>query len=241
MLVSHRKKFIATKGKKTAGTSVESFFERYCMPEGTWVEEHRRPEHVSESGIIGYRGRAAKSSTWRNHMSAKDIQKLLGQDTWDEYYKFTVIRNPFDKMVSLFHWLEKRKEIYSLKRKGQALFTKVSSLGNPIDRISGKTEIDRFRSWLRLGGTVNDQGTYRIDGAECLDFYIRFEDLAGGIRQVCDHLSIPYNLDDLPQFKTGIRKGRRLVHEYYDDETEQLLRDRFEWEFRTFEYDMPEA
>jgi hypothetical protein len=31
MLVSHLKKFIFTKTKKTAGTSVESVFEPYCM------------------------------------------------------------------------------------------------------------------------------------------------------------------------------------------------------------------
>ena len=31
MLISHRKKFIFTKTKKTAGTSVESVFETYCI------------------------------------------------------------------------------------------------------------------------------------------------------------------------------------------------------------------
>lgn len=34
MLISHRKRFIFTKTAKTAGTSVESYFEQYCMPEG---------------------------------------------------------------------------------------------------------------------------------------------------------------------------------------------------------------
>lgn len=33
MLVSHRKKFIFAKTKKTASTSVESVFETYCIHE----------------------------------------------------------------------------------------------------------------------------------------------------------------------------------------------------------------
>ena len=61
MLVSHRYKFIFTKTVKTAGTSIESYFEKYCMPEGEWKESHNREEYVSETGIIGYRGRAPLS------------------------------------------------------------------------------------------------------------------------------------------------------------------------------------
>ena len=38
MLISHRKQFIYTKTYKTAGTSVEVYFEPYCMQEGEWKE-----------------------------------------------------------------------------------------------------------------------------------------------------------------------------------------------------------
>ncbi len=60
MLVSYRKKFIYTKTAKPAGTSVESFFEQYCMPEGEWEFTHASEEYVSKEGIIGYRGTNAK-------------------------------------------------------------------------------------------------------------------------------------------------------------------------------------
>ena len=102
MLISHRKRFIFIKTVKTAGTSVESYFEKYCMPEGEWQEAHTRDEYVSEEGIIGYRGPDASSSTWYNHMSAQKLLDLAGRDIWDSYFKFTVIRNPFDKLISAF-------------------------------------------------------------------------------------------------------------------------------------------
>ena len=55
MLISHRKQFIYTKTAKTAGTSVESYFEKYCMPEGKWQFSH------GHRRLLGYpkaRGRA---------------------------------------------------------------------------------------------------------------------------------------------------------------------------------------
>lgn len=56
MLISHRKKFIFTKTNKTAGTSIESYYERFCMPVGEWEESHAREEYISDTGVIGYRG-----------------------------------------------------------------------------------------------------------------------------------------------------------------------------------------
>ena len=74
MLVSHHHKFIYTKTVKTAGTSVESFFERFCMPQNEWEFSHGRDEYVSDYGIVGYRGssRPPDAEYW-NHMSAKEI------------------------------------------------------------------------------------------------------------------------------------------------------------------------
>ena len=73
MLVSHRKKFIYTKTVKTAGTSVESYFEKYCMLEGAWEFAHGREEFVSAEGIIGYRGNNAREKKLYNHMPKQSV------------------------------------------------------------------------------------------------------------------------------------------------------------------------
>ena len=87
---------------------------------------------------------------------------------------------------------------------------------------------------------MNDQGTYLIDQQECLDYYIRFEDLNGGIQEVCRHLSIDFDPEDLPRFKVGIRQNARSIREYYDSETEDLVRNKFRWELDRFGYEMPD-
>ncbi len=44
MLVSHRHQFIYTKTHKTASTSVEAYFERFCFPPGdAFILQHHRP------------------------------------------------------------------------------------------------------------------------------------------------------------------------------------------------------
>jgi hypothetical protein len=105
MLISHKKQFIYTKTIKTAGTSVESYFEKFCMPEGDWEFARTREEYVGKEGIIGYRGIEARGKKWRNHMSAIEIRNNIGKAIWDSYFKFCVIRNPFDKLVSRFFFL----------------------------------------------------------------------------------------------------------------------------------------
>src|SRR5437764_6696808 len=104
MLCSHKKKFIYLKTKKTAGTSIEVFFERFCSPPELYVQSRARDELITDDGIIGSRGDVA-SSRFFNHMRAAKVRELLGNEVWSTYYKFCAIRNPFDKVVSSF-WMK---------------------------------------------------------------------------------------------------------------------------------------
>ena len=240
MLISHRKKFIFTKTVKTAGTSVESFFEKYCMPEGEWNEAHAREEYVTDTGIIGYRGRNRGSQTWYNHMPASTIRDLIGPEIWDQYFKFTVIRNPFDKLVSGFYFFSSKKNrTYTFGDQVTAYTKKLLKQGKPIERVTGKSEIERFRNWIKLGGTIIDRNKYLIDGQVCVDYFIQFEDLFGGVQDVCTHLSIPSSEVKLPTLKKSKKNKEFSVKEHYDAETEAIVRRRYAWEFEQFNYEMP--
>lgn len=239
MLVSHRKHFIFTKTEKTAGTSVESYFEQYCMPDGEWQESPSRDEYVSEAGIIGYRGSDVSASTWYNHMSAKKIRDLTSQEIWDRYFKFTVIRNPFDKLISGFFMFENRKKNYSNTQLLKIFAKRVLDRGNPIDRVKGNTEIERFRCWIRKGGSIVDRNKYLIDEQVCIDYFIEYENLHEGIKHVCDRLSIPFEPSRIPEFKKGIRHHRIQIQDYYDHATKQIVEKIYAWELERFGYNLP--
>ncbi len=240
MLISHRKCFIFTKTVKTAGTSVESYFEQFCMPEGEWQQSHSREEYISEEGIIGYRGQSTEEKKWYNHMSAKNIRDLIGQEIWDRYYKFTVVRNPFDKLISGFYFHRKyNKKRYSKVQRLIAYARSILNIGGIFDRVQKKKEIELFRSWIKNGGEILDRNKFMIDGELCVDYFIRFENLHGDIKHVCDRLSIPFDPSRIPEFKKGVRKHIIPIQDFYDNETRQIVEEKYAWEIEKFGYDLP--
>jgi hypothetical protein len=233
MLVSHRKKFIYTKTVKTGGTSVEVFFEPYCMPENEWQLQHSHEEYTGPAGIIGYRGAHAQGKTWFNHMPASQIRQQIGPSTWKQYFKFCVIRNPFDKMVSAFHFFEhlkKNEAVNPLKK----LFHKIAGSDSP-----NKAPEERFRDWIANGGFVDDRDKYMIGNEFCIDYFIRYENLEGGVRYVCEVLDIPFQKENLLKLKSGIRPTDRSLSDYYDQKTIDIVYHLYRPEIERFGYTAP--
>jgi hypothetical protein len=175
LLISHPHKFIFIKTPKTAGTSVELLFERFCLPNETSTSnasEKGRPESVTEAG--------ASASLNYNHMEASAVLGLRGQHIWDSYIKFSVVRNPFDQVVSYF--------LFS---------TKVVPESQSTEKI-----METFRQWLPKH-VLNLHTWYCSQGRQLdLDFYIKYEALEHGIQFVKNKIgTIDLLLTDLQHAK----------------------------------------
>ncbi len=233
MLVSHRKKFIYTKTAKTASTSVESFFEPYCMESGKWTSAKLRNAIVSPAGIIGHRGKLPRFSgwpllgpRWYDHMPAARIRSLVGQKIWDSYFKFCVVRNPFEKVVSGFHFFEE------LDRRN------LRPLGVP----QFPTLQERFANWVETQVArkkiLFDRNRFVIKGEVCVDYVIKYEDLNNGVRHVCQQVNVPFDRD-LPRMVTGFRPPGHGLEQYYDDRTKALVARTYDFEIEYFGYEYP--
>jgi len=228
MLVSHRYKFIYTKTVKTASTSIESYFERFCMHEGEWVQGSYRDEYVSDAGIVGYRGTDRPEGTkWFSHMKAKDIRAQLGEDVWNSYYKFCSIRNPYDKCISAFSHLGKKHQLDQIK-----LPPEIKALG--LD-----SQQQNFIAYLREHAPT-DYLQYKLNGKFGLDDVIRFETMLEDIERICGILGLPYEPDLLPRFKVGIRKKDATVDALYSRRARNIVERKFAFELEQFGYRFPE-
>ncbi len=219
MLVSHRCKFIYTKTVKTGGTSVEAFFERYCMADDAWSASHAREEIVCAEGIIGRRGKIDLAvCRWWNHMPAALLRQQIGEEVWRSYYKFCVVRNPFEKAVSAF---------FFKKRKGA------------IALDASQSEPEQFEQWLASEGPMLDHEQYLIDGAFCLDGVIRHERMDADMAAVCARLGIPWVKEALPTFKSGIRPREATVASMYSARARSIVEQACAVELTQFGYAFP--
>jgi hypothetical protein len=238
MLISHRFRFIYLKTRKTAGTSVEAYFEPYCVdPERREPPPHEREAEVTKWGVVGYRGEYRSGEVWFNHMPASRIRELVGDDVWGSYLKFCVVRNPFDKVVSLFWFNLPESERRHLS---DASFADVRAtfarwlLGPARNRIRA-----RLRGATPGAPIGTDEPIMAIDWTLVADEVIRYERLEADLKRTCEILGVPWEPERLGRLKSEYRTRPEPFAEYYGRATAAQVRQLFGWELETFGYDLP--
>lgn len=219
MLVSHSKKFIFLKTVKTGGTSVEGALEKYCLPPGTPSPCHARPETVSEYGIVGARQEYLKSyKTYYSHIPASELRPLVGEQVWNSYYKFTIVRHPYEKAISSF--------FFSSAQNGKE-FT-----DEDIDtaREAFQKSVREKKRFLR------DQHIFTIDGKLAVDGILHHETLPEDLRTLSAHLHLDLDTDQLPRFKAGLRPKSATVEDFITPELAEIIDDAFQFEFNHLGY-----
>jgi len=229
MIVCHEYKFIFLKTRKTAGTSVEVALSQLCgagdivTPISPKDEPLRGPEH----GPRNHRGRfnplpelkvpgtditRTLRDAWRgrkffNHMTAAQTRNRLPRDVWDGYFKFCFERNPWDKMVSLFHW---------------------ENRGKDVPRT--------FQQFIDEGQLKSDLAIYTLGGNLAVDFVGRYESLQDDLNTVARKLGIDADLA-LPRAKGEHRKDPRPYRDVYNEEQQARVGDFFAREIELFSYE----
>jgi len=211
VLISHRYKFIYIKNIKVAGTSVESFFEKYCInPNIEYVKTQRINTKISKYGLIGFRGIESDKKKFKNtlgftnHMDCKGLKNKIPPKIYNNYIKFCVIRNPYDKMVSKYFF--------------------------------SKSELS-FKEFCKKAKCVNIN-RYTINGRNQCNILIRFENLKEDIIKICKILGIKdYDIDnDLPNYKSQNRNEKKHYSYYYDEETKNIVYNKHKSEFIRYKY-----
>ena len=229
--ISHKYKFIFIRSGKAAGASVQDFLEKYCLnPHVNDTQKDWQKKTVSEYGIVGPK--------YSSLVPASEIKKEIGEKLFNEYYKFCIVRNPYDKMVSLYFYLYREQK--------NVFLNGIPIVGRPIGKKRGKV-------LLLLGGDIHNPVTFKnfckrmdmdnmdnylINNKSVCDYYIRFENLEADIEKVLEKVGITdYNINELPKHHSGYRPKEKGYRQYYDEETRKMVFETHKREFEMFGYE----
>ncbi|WP_156819989.1 sulfotransferase family 2 domain-containing protein [Synechococcus sp. PCC 7336] len=174
--------------------------------------------HINKTG--GSSIEKALDLSFKHETALEKIQKI-GRSQWNKKFTFTVVRNPWDKVVSHYHY---------------RVQTNQTNLGvEPIE----------FREWVKLSYRDKDPFYYDMpkmfmpqsdwisdnDGTILVNFVCRFENLQNDFEKVCKSLK---RKAELPHLKSSKRK--KHYKDYYDEETIEIVRSSFSKDIKNFGY-----
>ena len=156
----------------------------------------------------------------QKHKRAKEYFPAdITHQMWNDYYKFTFVRNPWDRAVSEFHWRHNQPN-----NKPSKDFKKF--LSHCEERITGKK---KGIYWTH----AQTQKSYITDaeGNIILNDVFKFEDMTNSIKIISDKLNIPI---ELKQHNTS---NHKYYKEYYNNETEAIVRRLYKDDIELFDYE----
>jgi len=214
MIISAGRRFIFVHIPKTGGTSMALALEARAMKTdiliGDTPKAEKRRRRLKEA--------PSRGRLWK-HSSLADIDGLLSLQQIQECFCFTMVRNPWDRMVSYYHWL------------------RVQSFDHPAVHLAQLVGFSGFLNDQSIKAAIR-AGQYRqymiaADGQEYAQLYLRLEHFADDAVPLWSHLGFEL---DLPHVnRSDRREDYRL---YYSDADADLVKslcrqdiDRFEYRF----------
>jgi len=227
--ISHPYKFIYIKNVKVAGSYLAMILTKYCTTKphiqhiencyenSTFLNYNELNTEVGFISSWDYK-KTNKKLPYRhcNHIQSNIIKDKF-PDIFDNYFKFCVVRNPYDRIVSRYYWGILTNEI-----------SKDISFENYLENQS----INKINH-------MNDDWYYRctLDNKPICDFYIRFDNLLPDIQKVFDKLSIIDPIIDIDVNHNSLKKSKDY-HSMFNDYTKNIVKkhcqkeiDYFNWKF----------
>lgn len=203
-MISHKHKCIFIHVSKCAGSSIEKAF-------------NIKINDNTEKNNINLFGWNSRTEMFLQHATPQQLldYNFITHEEWASYFKFIVVRNPYDRAISDYKWLLKD---------------------------SGIT--DSFENFLKAKGkferilTIKDYWTYRGDHlVNQLDYFklndsiieydlvLRFESLTEDLETLCSRLALPSNFF-IKRVNTNTNK-KKHYSKYYNTKLKEMVEQKY--------------
>lgn len=199
MIISPGRGYVFVHIPKTGGTSVALALESRAMKDdillGDTPKARRRRRRLA--------GAKTRGRLWK-HATLADIDGLIDAETLAGLFAFTLVRNPWDRLVSYYHWLRDQSfEHHAVALAASADFTTF---------VSHPATLAAFRA------APASHYMRRADGVEQCHAYIRIEHFAEDAELLERHLGFQMSL---PHVNRSRRDGD--FRGYYSAATRDLI------------------
>lgn len=199
MIISSGRRYIFVHIPKTGGTALSLALEARAKKDDILIGD--TPKARARRGrLLGFK---TAGRLWK-HASLADIEGIVARDAFEQFLIVTVVRNPWDRLVSYYHWL-----------RGQSFAHPAVGLAKSLD-FAHFLRHPQIQTALRLW----PYGRYLQDGAgeELPALVLRHEVLRQDLAQFEAHLGFHLVL---PQVNASDRVAdwRR----YYRDEDAEVV------------------
>jgi chondroitin 4-sulfotransferase 11 len=189
-MISDTHKFIFVHINKTGGTSIEKVF----APDADQQDVEYKHATVA-------------------------FYKQTFPDQFRTYFKFAFVRNPWDWLVSRYHWTKDHQRLFDY------------SFDEFLRRLEKRTRLSEAALWLEDEALKPQLDRMTIGGAIATDFVGRFENLQSDFDLVCSRLRIE------PRTLQQVNKTNHARYaDYYSHENRKVVEQLYATDIATFGY-----
>lgn len=163
---------------------------------------------------------------FKDHTPAKQMKEILGPKLWKRIYTFTLVRNPWDRMVSLYHYRRK--------------------VGRIPDDITFRDYIfclkDSKSKWGSEDGLFSYHGSYYgcsdyvldENNEIIVDFIGKYENRRDDIAKIAAYIGCK-SIGKLAIQKSA--PSNKHYSDFYDEETRKIINTLYEKDISLFDYE----